>query len=73
MVTPNVHNAAPAGVLRRLAAALYDWLLVIAVMMMISLLFVAPTGEAIDPGNRIYQLLLLTIVISFFVVNILNG
>ena len=35
-------------------------------MIMISLLLVAPTGEAIDPGNWIYQLLLVAIAISFF-------
>ena len=67
MVTGNLHNPEPVNLLRRLAAAVYDWLLVIALMMAASFFFVAPSGEPVAAGNRIYQLVLLGVAISFFV------
>jgi len=58
----------PSGLLRRLAAALYDALLVTA-------LFVIPTslvmgfrgGDPVPPGDPVLQVLLLTTTATFFV------
>lgn len=65
---PAPTGAPPAGLFRRVAAGLYDSLLVIA-------LFVIPTaivlairgGEPIPPGNGLLQLLLLATAGLFFV------
>ena len=67
MVARNLHNDKSAGLLRRLMAAFYDWLLVIALMMLVSFPFVAPSGEAVAAGNRMYQLLLFAVAGGFFV------
>ena len=67
MVDSNLHNPGHAGILRRAAAGFYDWMLVIALMMTVSLFFVAPSGEAITAGNRGYQILLVAIIGLFFV------
>ncbi len=62
----------PPGLLRRLAAVLYDSLLLIALMMVATALFLPLTGgEAIDPNRDpllewTYRIVLLLIVIGFF-------
>ncbi len=48
-------------------AALYDWLLVLAIMMVASVPLVAPSNAAISPGNPLYRLMLITIAATFFV------
>ncbi len=54
--------------MRRLAAAVYDALLLGGVLMLTSLFFVmARDGEAIPPGSLAYQLALLLILTLFFV------
>ena len=63
-----------AGVLRRFGAMLYDLLLVIALLFIVTALFLPFTGgEAITPDRsvaieRIYQSVLLLIVVLFFCV-----
>ncbi len=61
-----------AGLLRRLAAMFYDSLLLLALLMIASALFLPLTGgEAIDPHTRpavavAYRLVLLALVAGFF-------
>jgi uncharacterized RDD family membrane protein YckC len=62
----------PAGLLRRLGAMVYDLLLVLAVMMVVTALFLPATGgEAITPVQSgvleyLYRVTLLAIVVGFF-------
>ncbi len=51
----------------RLLAALYDWLLLIGLMMVASLPAVALLGKPIAPGNAFYRLALLGLAAVFFV------
>lgn len=55
--------------MRRLAAILYDSLLVTSLLFLVTLPFVAARGgEAVEPSdNRIYQLALVAVVYVFFV------
>jgi uncharacterized RDD family membrane protein YckC len=61
-----------AGLLRRLGAMLYDALLVLAVLMAVTLLFLPLTGgEAITPAQsgaleNVYRLVLLLLIVGFF-------
>lgn len=61
-----------AGVLRRFGAMLYDTLLVVALLFIVTALFLPFTGgEAITPhssaaGERIYQATLLIVIVLFF-------
>ena len=63
-----------AGVLRRLGAMLYDLLIVLALMFIVTALFLPFTaGEAITPSEsgaleRIYQAALVLVVVLFFCV-----
>ena len=63
-----------AGVLRRLGAMLYDLLIVVALLFIVTALFLPLTGgEAITPGDsgvleRIYQAALVLVVVLFFCV-----
>lgn len=68
---PRVHTA---GVFRRLAAACYDGLLVVAVWMLVTLAIVALRGgEPVPPGQLGYQLLLLGATALYFIVSWLRG
>lgn len=61
-----VHNP-PSGLLRRLAAGLYDALLVVAVWVIPTLVAMAfRGGEPIPPGNALFQLLLLATAAAFY-------
>jgi uncharacterized RDD family membrane protein YckC len=51
---------------KRLLAGLYDWLLVIAVMMVASVPFVAGSGEPVAAGNNLYRAFLLIIITAYF-------
>jgi uncharacterized RDD family membrane protein YckC len=66
MEQQELHNAKPAGFGRRLMASLYDWLLVLAIMMVASVPLVASSNEAISPGNPLYRLTLIAIAAAFF-------
>jgi len=55
-----------ASLARRLLAGLYDWLLVIAVLMVASVPFVAGTGEPVAAGNNLYRSFLAFIIVGFF-------
>lgn len=61
-----------AGVARRFGAMLYDLLIVVALMFIVTALFLPLTGgEAITPGDsgvleRVYQVALLLVVVMFF-------
>ena len=58
----------PAGLLRRIAAALYDALLVIALQMLATLLLIAARGgEPVRPGDPLLQAVLLITAGAFFV------
>jgi uncharacterized RDD family membrane protein YckC len=47
-------------------AGIYDWLLVLALMMVLSVPFVALTGEPVAAGSYWYQLALLAVAAAFF-------
>jgi uncharacterized RDD family membrane protein YckC len=61
-----------AGLLRRLGAMLYDGLLLLAVLMVATAVFLPLTGgEAVDPGRNpvlelVYQSVLLLLIVGFF-------
>jgi uncharacterized RDD family membrane protein YckC len=61
-----------AGLLRRLGAMVYDALLVIAVLMVVTALFLPFTGgEAITPAQSgaieyVYRLIMLLLIVGFF-------
>lgn len=58
---PSPQSLPPAALWRRLAAAAYDLLLVLALLMVATaLLIIARAGAAIDPGSLWYQLLLVS-------------
>jgi uncharacterized RDD family membrane protein YckC len=58
----------PAGLRRRLAAGLYDGLLVLALLVIPTALFMAVRGgRPVPPGDVLYQLLLLATTGTFFV------
>jgi uncharacterized RDD family membrane protein YckC len=62
-----LHNAPAASFTRRLMAGLYDWLLVLALMMVLSVPLVATDNEAVTPGNALYRLALIAIAAGFFI------
>ena len=66
MGTETLHHRQKAGFLRRLLSATYDWLLVIAVMMVLSTPIVATLGDAIRPGNAYYRAGMLLVAFLFF-------
>jgi uncharacterized RDD family membrane protein YckC len=55
-----------AGFARRIAAALYDALLLAALMMLVTLVLVAVQGQALLPGNLVHRLTLLGTAAVFF-------
>ena len=56
------------GLLRRIAAMLYDALLIGALAWVATIPFiVARAGEAVEPGNPWYQLTLAVVIYAFFV------
>jgi uncharacterized RDD family membrane protein YckC len=61
-----LHNTQPAKFGRRLMASLYDWFLVLAIMMVASVPLVASSNDAISPGNALYRLALIAIATAFF-------
>ena len=73
MLTNELHNALPAGFMRRLMAGLYDWILVLAIMMVASIPFVALTDDAISPGQNWYRLAMTCIAAVFFIAFWSNG
>ena len=66
---PETSHGQPASLLRRLGAILYDSLLVLSLMFLVTLPFIAARdGEPVQPGdNLIYQLFLAALIYSFFV------
>jgi uncharacterized RDD family membrane protein YckC len=57
-----------AGLLRRLAAILYDSLLVAATLFLVTIPFIAMRGgEPVKPGDILYQLTLALATYAFFV------
>jgi len=58
---------ARCGLFRRLAAAFYDGLLILALLILATLLLLPLTqGEAISPGNHAYTIYLLAVGFAFF-------
>ncbi len=51
----------PCGLLRRLAAMIYDGLLLVALWMIAAALVILPTGQEVEPGATIFQLYLLVV------------
>lgn len=69
MTQPDHHTAAarPAGLLRRLAAMVYDTLVVVALEMTATLLVLPlAEGDAFASGNNLYRLYVLLIAFTFF-------
>lgn len=66
MDSANLHKHAAAGLMRRMIAAVYDWLLVIALMMIVSTPVIAMLGDAISPANPYYRIAMLLVVVAFF-------
>ncbi len=70
-ITPDAPPAASpisAGLLRRLAAATYDTLLIVALLVIpTSVVMVFRGGEPVPPGSILLQILLLATVGTFFV------
>lgn len=62
-----LHNPANVNLIKRLLAALYDWLLVLGLMMVGSVPAVALLGDAIAPGDPLYRLSLVGLAAAFFV------
>lgn len=67
MEAHNLHKLETAGFLRRLMSNLYDWLLVLAIMMVVSVPVVAVIDDAIAPGNAFYRLTLALVAAAFFI------
>jgi uncharacterized RDD family membrane protein YckC len=63
----DLHNLNSATFLRRLMAGLYDWLLVLGLMMVLSVPLVALLDDAVAPGNDFYRGALLFIAAGFFI------
>ena len=61
-----LHKLPNAGLSRRLAAATYDWLLVLALMMVLSVPLIALIDAPISSGTLGYQVLLIAIAAVFF-------
>lgn len=58
-----------ASLLRRCGAMLYDGLLLLALLFLVTLPFIAARGgEPVDPGDPAYRLSLIVLVYLFFVV-----
>lgn len=66
MVDYDLHKLPSAGLGKRLLAAVYDWLLVLAIMMVASVPIVAMLDDAIATGNAFYQAMLVIIAGLFF-------
>ena len=66
MSAQSLHKSEQAGLLRRLSASVYDWLLVLAVIMVLSVPLVAIDNEAVAPGNPFYRIFLIAIAAVFF-------
>ena len=69
----NLHKLPAAGLVKRLLAGLYDWLLVIALMMVVSVPAVVLLDDAISPGNAAYRSAMVTVALVFFVYFWING
>ncbi len=66
MTSTTVHNA---GLGRRLGAALYDALLVLALMFLATLPFIAARGgEPVDAGDPVYRLVMFLVAWLFYAV-----
>lgn len=62
------HPVEPASLWRRLAALLYDSLLILALWMIGAALVVVPTGQPIGSGNLFFQAYLLVLAMAYFAV-----
>ncbi len=61
-------TAQNSSLVRRLAAILYDTLLIAAVLFLATLPFIALRGgEPVEPGNLLYQAMLVFVTFAFFV------
>ncbi|MDT8410243.1 MAG: RDD family protein [Wenzhouxiangellaceae bacterium] len=64
---PPFHDESrPCTLPRRLAAAVYDGLIVVAIWMLGSALVVIPAGASIGPGNILFQGYLLLLAFGYF-------
>lgn len=66
MSRTDLHKLPPARLTRRLIAGVYDWLLVIAIMMVISVPLVALRNDAVAPGDNLYRVVLFVVAAAFF-------
>ena len=61
-----LHKLPAAGLPRRLMCGLYDWLLVLAIMMVLSVPLVAVLGDAVKPGDYGYRTALVIVAALYF-------
>lgn len=66
MQETNMPARQPSGLLRRLAAMLYDSLLVLALLFLATIPFIAVRGGEATEGNAVYQLSLVLVIYLFF-------
>lgn len=59
----------PCGIFRRLAAMIYDGLLVTAILMLATVLVIIPVGQEIPSGNLAFQIYLLVVAWSYFAIS----
>lgn len=62
------HDEPPCGLVRRLAAMLYDGLLTLAILMLAAAIIVVPLDHAVSVGNPFFQLYLLLAAWLYFAI-----
>jgi uncharacterized RDD family membrane protein YckC len=65
-LTAGGSDAAPCALWRRLAAILYDGLLLLGIILLATLIVVIPSGVEVPAGSRFFQLYLLVICWLYF-------
>jgi len=65
---PKKPDAHPCGLMRRLAAIVYDGLLLIALLMLATLIVILPLKDAITTHNVLFQFYLLVVSWAYFAV-----
>lgn len=68
-----VINSVPCPLVRRIAAILYDGLLLIGLWMLAAAFVVVPLDTGIDPGNGLFQLYLLVVAWLYFALSWRGG
>jgi len=64
--SPSAQGLRPCGLLRRLAAILYDGLLLLGIVLLATLIVVIPSGTEVPAGSVFFQLYLLVVCWLYF-------